>query len=719
MTSSRAAIRSLLHPAGIAVVGATESPGYGRRLMENLLGAEHGVRVVPVNPRRSTVLGVPCAPRLAAIDGQVDVAVVVVPATVTADVIAEACEARIPVAVVISAGFAEMGDDGVNQDGIVAAGGGITRLVGPNCLGYANVTARLWAAANVLAPRDVHLRAGKIAILSQSGATAFGPLLWSARRYGIGLGPIVSTGNEADLAVADFIESFVAEGDVDGVIVVLEGTADPLALRRALIAARQASLPVVVLRIGTTEAGARAALSHTAAVAGSGQALRALFQRWGVAEARNWDEALLIADALTRLPPPLSGRDGVGILSHSGGIGGAIADAVASCGLPIPALDRAGRDRLSGILDGRGSAENPADITFHAERETILDVLDVLAKTPGVGMLAAATGGSAALGARLAGFAETHSIPVLTCWTGGTPLEDATAAGLRESRLGLVYQPDQCGAVLAALWRRTRSTPYQPSFRRELEDPDAWLRIQDAIVRAAGESVPDYIGLALLRDLGVAIAPLTTCSPVDDPAARRAIAGLTFPLVAKLSAPDLPHRARAGLIALDLHDDGALIDAARRLWSINRSERAVLTLQERVPAGREILLGYLADPLAGPVLVLGRGGTSVGTTDGHRFLPLPLEEDPRDLARALLADGDPHDPTVEHASDATVDAAAHAIDLFAHWAWSVRDAVASMEINPLIVGHGRAIAVDCLIIPARRRTRETPSAGASRSGAGA
>lgn len=717
MTSSRAAIRSLLHPAGIAVVGATESPGYGRRLMENLLGTHHGIRVMPVNPLRRTVLGVPCAPRLTAIEGQVDVAMVVVPAAATADVIAEAREARLAVAVVISAGFAEIGDDGVNQDELVAAGGGVTRIVGPNCLGYASVTARLWAAANVLAPRDEHLRAGKIAILSQSGATAFGPLLWSARRYGIGLGPIVSSGNEADLAIADFLESFVADGDVEAVIVVLEGTADPLALRRALMAARQASMPVVVLRIGSTEAGARAALSHTAAIAGSGQALGALLHRWGIAEARNWDEALLIADALTRLPPPV--RDGVGVLSHSGGIGGAIADAVASRGLPIPPLDRPGRDRLSDILDGRGSAENPADITFHAERGSILDVLDILAQTPGVGMIAAATGGSAALGARLAGFAESHPIPVLACWTGGTPLEDSVAAGLRESRLGLVYQPDQCGTVLAALWHRPRSTPRHVGFRRELEDPDAWLRIQDAIVRAAGESVPDYIGLALLRDLGMSVAALTTCSPVDDPAACRARAGLAFPLVAKLSAPDLPHRAKLGLIASNLHDDRALGDAARLLWRINPSERAVLTLQERVPAGRELLLGYLSDPLAGPVLVLGKGGASVAVIGEHRFLPLPLEEDPRDLIHSHLRAEDRFSPTLENPSESTLDAAARAIDLFAHWAWSVRDAVASMEVNPLIVGRGHAIAVDCLIVPARRRTREpSKAAGAGWSGAG-
>ncbi|TAK25415.1 MAG: hypothetical protein EPO26_03335 [Chloroflexota bacterium] len=696
MTPARDAFDAILHPRTVAVVGATESPGYGSRLMLNLTRPGSPVRVLPINPGRERVYGIACLPSLDDMLAAVDCAVIVVPAPAVAATIASAAAKGIPSAIVISAGFAESGSAGLAQEELQDAAAGITRLCGPNCLGVANVASGLWASANILAPIDERTRAGTIAIVSQSGATAFGPLLWASRRYGAGLRYVVSSGNEVDLTTADFIEYAAADRDVTAIACVIEGVRDPARFRAALAVAQAADKPVVILKVGRTSVGARAATTHTAAIAGTGAAWEALLRHHGVARASNWDELILMADTLGRMRRTTGG--GVGIISHSGGVGATLGDACAERSLFVPDLTTEATDVLATILGGRGAARNPADITFHIERPSLTEILELMAREPDVATVAVATAGSTDLADRIGLFAESVPKPVIVCWTGGEPSDDPGPDRLRLAGVPVTYQPDQCAGAIAAAhaWAtaRARTERLIPDIVAS-RDPRAWEAFRDAARTIGMPLLPDHVGLTLARAAGIAVAPTTSAVHPDDASERRRRDSIEFPVVIKLNAAGLAHRHRVGAMRLGIRDDKTLHDAARELWKLGPAdEPRSLTIQSMVEDGHEILLGFLDDASAGPMLVVGRGGVRVERAETPIFVPLPLASDEPDrLADAVL------DGLGASNASASRSALSDTIAAFAGWVHELRGTIHSAELNPVIVGPSGAIAVDCLIVP--------------------
>jgi acyl-CoA synthetase (NDP forming) len=695
---ARAAIEALLHPRSIAIVGATERAGYGSRLLANLTGNGYAGRVVPVNPNRDRVLGLPCVSSVLDAPGEIDLAAIVIPAAGVPAALAECRVKGVPAAMVISAGFAELGTDAglALEEQLARCATEGPRVCGPNCLGVANLAARTWATGNVLAPVDARTRAGAIGLISQSGATAFGPLLSIARERGIGVRYVVSSGNEADLATPDYVDYMLHDRQVSAVACVLEGVRDGAAFRRVLELAQAVDKPVVALKIGRTASGAAAALSHTAALTGRDDVFDALLRQCGAPRANGWVDLIELADGLAKARRPRGRR--LGVVSHSGGIGGLVADHAAAAGLELPPLSPAGQQHLATILDGRGAARNPADVTGHFERETFEEILGLMLAEPSIDALAVATAGGVPVAMRVAAALESQSKPLVLCWTAGVEASESLRT-LREAGVPLTYDPPACAALLAALvrWSERRAAAAPPA---RAHDPHAWAKLRSWVGHTRGAPLPLAAGLELLQAAGV---PSVRAATATEPTALvEAVdaAALRYPLAVKLDSPDLPHKSDVDAVRLGVADRSALLSAAADLATIGGGHRRWgLVAQEMAPPGLELVLGVQSDAQLGPAVMLGLGGFAVEALRQRAWrLPPFGRRDAEELVDAVpglsaqLAGVRGRPPL---ARDRLVDT----IEAFAAWAVEVAVAVESAEVNPLIVSPNGVLAVDCWVQP--------------------
>jgi acetate---CoA ligase (ADP-forming) len=356
-----ASIHKMLNPRSIAIVGATPRMQYGGRFLAAALKAKDRVRVYAVNPRYAEIVGEKSYPSVTDLPEVPDMVAIVVRYDQVLDVLQESHRKGAGSAIVISAGFAERGVDErrdlQGELGEFARASGM-RISGPNCLGLANVKEDIWATSS---SRGAEGLTGPIGLVCQSGATAFGPFLVRAVENGIGFSYIISTGNEADLDFTDFARYLLDDSDTRVIAGFVEGfkRADKL-LEVAKLAAERGK-PIVLIKIGRSELGARAARSHTAALTGADARYDAIFAQYGVIRVQDYDELLEIAHLLAHTPKPQV--PGIAVVSHSGGISSLTADMCGQAGLDLPPLGPEARDGVNGILKGFGWAANPADVT--------------------------------------------------------------------------------------------------------------------------------------------------------------------------------------------------------------------------------------------------------------------------------------------------------------------------------------------------------------------
>src|SRR5437870_12317316 len=386
------AIHTMLNPRSIAIVGATPRLQYGGRFLAAALKARDRVRVYPVNPNYDEIQGAKSYPTVADLPEGPDLVAVVVPYHQVLDVL-EACHAKgAASAIVISAGFAERGvparRDLQTRLGVFARDTGL-RLSGPNCLGLANVKDDIWATSS---SRGAGGLTGPVGLVCQSGATAFGPVLVRAVENGIGFSYIISTGNEADLDFTDFARYLLDDPDTRVIAGFVEGfkQADK-SLEVAKLAAERGK-PIVLIKIGRSELGARAARSHTAALTGADARYDAIFAQYGVIRVRDYDELLEVAHLLAHTPKP--GVPGIAVASHPGGISSLTADMCGQAGLDLPPLGEEARDGINGILKGFGWAANPADVTGFANSASFPQIIEHMINDPRMGTLVVASAGA-------------------------------------------------------------------------------------------------------------------------------------------------------------------------------------------------------------------------------------------------------------------------------------------------------------------------------------
>lgn len=684
----------------IAVVGASERPGTpGRQLVEHLLRFGYAGTVVPVNPRAGTVLGRRAYPSLAAAGIDVDLAVVVVPAAAVPDAVRDCARAGVRVVIVGSSGFAETGAAGRALQGEVAAvarAAGM-RLVGPNCIGSVGPATGLVASFSPLfSGTHTTLVAGRVGFASQSGALGFGAVSLAFER-GIGLFAAVTTGNEADVTALEVLAAMATSPDCDAVLGYVESLADGPALR-ALAATGK---PVALLVGGASEAGARAAASHTGALATPGRVVDGALRQLGIVRARDVDDlldagaafALAPRSGATRRPAP-GGIPGVGVVTTSGGSGILAADAVSQYGLRLAELAPDTVDALRRVVPPYGATANPVDVTATVMRDPTLvgRCLDAVAADPAVDVIVLcfcvlAGDDADAVVAALPDLLARYGKPVLVARTGAEHLAPAVRRRLAELGVPVYLTPGRAVAAAAALLGAGA--------------PGAAGAAGAALSAGGAVAAPPSHGSApaagateaelkeLLAGAGVRVPRGRVITEPDRAAA--AVADVGGRAVLKLVAPGLLHKTEAGGVVLGVTPATAPAVAARLLGLPGATG---VLVEEQVSDGVELLVGIAPSPL-GPVLTLGAGGVLTEVLDDVAVRLLPVTE--ADIRRALaetrvgrLLAGFRGRPPAD--VDALVALVARVTRLAAGWP-------GELDLNPVVVSDRGAVVLDAAYLP--------------------
>ena len=642
-TAAIAALESFLKPRSVAVIGASRRRGtVGGEILHNVLAGDFTGAVYPVNSTARTVQAVRAYPNIGEVPDQVDLAVIAVPAAHVAEVARECASAGVRALLVVSAGFAEAGADGVRrQEELVAVcrGGGM-RLIGPNCLGELNTSedVRLNATFAARAPLP-----GRVGFLSQSGGLGIA-MIEAAGRLRLGLSSFVSVGNKADISGNDLLQYWEGDPDTDVALMYLESFGNPR--RFARIARRVSSVkPIVAVKSGRTPAGARAGASHTGAiVSASDVTVDALFRQAGVIRTDTMHELFDVASLLSSQPAPRGER--VAIVTNAGGPGILCADACQAGGLEVVELPEDVHGRLAEFLAPEASLGNPVDMIATATGEQYGRTVEVLAEAdvcdailvlfvPPVVTEARDVARAARAAADEAARPRGVAVAAVFMSSETAPSE----LGSDRERVPAFDFPEDAARALAhasryARWRaRPQGNVVQPGDCRPAE---AAAVIVQAL--AAGE---EWIGTAQLAGLfdayGLPLIP--TIVVRDARAAVQAAAELEAPVALKAVASGLLHKTDAGGVLLGLQGPRAVRAGARKIEAAVRSaghELDGLLVQPMAADGVELLMGVVHDPSFGPVIACGAGGTRAELLGDVAVRITPLTDlDAREMLRSL------------------------------------------------------------------------------------
>ena len=704
-------IQAMLQPASIAIVGATERVGYGSRFVNNLLKTGNKARLFPVNPNRDEVFGLKCYRSVRDIPEPVDLATIILAAGDVVSTFRDCVAAGARSALVVSAGFAEMGtEEGrawQRELGTLARASGV-RVCGPNCLGFANVPAGNWITSSPRIDFDTPVRAGGIGLISQSGATCYSSLLAMAHDRRIGFKYLVATGNEADLESSDFMRYMLRDPDVKVIAAVIEGFKDGANFARTAELALRAGKPIVLLKIGRSEAGSRGASSHTAAMTGSDTVHDALFTQKGVVRVDDYDELLETAAMFERARPPRGNR--VGAVSESGGMASFLADKCGEVGLQVPPLSDSTREKLVSIMGERGSAANPTDLTLFGMSATDFPrILQHLLDEEQQDLIIMSSIGGDVQAKAFVDAAATADKPILFAWSGST--RRAGLELLQESKVALFYQPGKAAKAAKRLhdYHQTRrlvladekeGRPWRPA-------DECSASLGEILRRAEGYPLTEHDSKLALSMYGVCAVAEILCRNVED--AQSAAARIGYPVALKVVSRQLSHKTEAGGVRLGIAGARELAAAyADMVAAVRRYDPAAqidgVLVQQMAPGGIELIVGVSRDAQFGPVLMLGLGGIlaeALGSAS-WRLCPVTRRE-AHDMigeigALPKMLAGVRGRPAAD--IDALVDTLVNVSRLAA---WE-RGRIVSLDINPLAVmpKGGGAVALDALIIAEAR-----------------
>lgn len=716
-TSAQQAIRAMLRPASIAVVGATDRLQYGGRLVNNLLQGGFTGKLYPVNPKRERVFGLPCFPSVAALPEPVDSVAIVIPASGVLASLQECAQRGVKAAVIISAGFAELGDargQQLQSDLRRLARESGVRVCGPNCLGIGNVAEGIWTTSTLSVEAGAVVGSGPVGLVSQSGATAYGPLMALAKDRGIGFRYVVSTGNEADLEVSDFAEFMLDDPEVKSLALMCEGLRDGQKFLRMARRALTQGKPLTVLKLGRSPVGAAAARTHTGALTGSDEVLSALFRQAGVVRADDYDDLLETANMFAKARVPAGER--LGLVSHSGGICGAIGDKCGEMGLAIPALSERTVRRLEEILEGRGAATNPADITYHFMRDTFPVILQAMLEDDSLDLLGVATAGSEQTANAVIQAASTSAKPVLFMWTEGLR-NDVALPGLQQSPVPVFYLPGRFAKGIRALidYRRARlrhAAAGGAHAGEAMSPARATKRAADLaalLCSTSAATLDEHRSKAALSLYGIPATREVLCQGAGE--AISAAASLGYPVAIKAVSASIPHKTEARVVRLGVRTQAELTAAWEEVLANARRHAPAAAIegvlvQEMVSGGVEVIAGLSWDPQFGPVLLFGLGGVLVEALGAvsRRLCPIAPDD-----AREMIAEVKGMERILggyRGRPEADVDAL---MDVLCRLSWMGVEAghlLSGVDVNPLAVlpkGQG-ARALDALVVARERGT---------------
>jgi acetyltransferase len=590
-------------PRGVAVIGASRDPqklGYG--VVRNLIEYRYGGAIYPVNPVAGEILGYICYPSVADVPDPADLAIVVVPARIVADMVDQCGERGIKNAIVVSGGFSETGPEGKAREEVLGqvARKHKVRIVGPNCIGTIDTHTPVNTTFVVGMPQ-----VGDIGFVSQSGAMCAAVIDW-ARGAGVGLSRLVSLGNQVDVNETEMLVAIADDPQTRVITAYIEGVADGRAFMQAAEEAARRK-PVVVLKAGMGAGGAKAVASHTGALAGSAEAYDAAFQHSGVLRASGIEELFDWARALAWQPLPQGKR--VAVLTNAGGPAVLAVDTIEAVGLEVATLTEETRAYLRPRLPAVASVANPIDVLAGSGPGTYAVALDALLSDPTVdSVLVIAVPNDWFLPASLAEVvcevAAVHHKPVLVSIMGLASVDEALSI-LHRRRLPNFAFPERAPSALAAMYARRQWLDTPPEPYVALEDVD-----QDAARVALGQG--DLAGA--LAAYGVKLPPSAAAASADEAAGLADDIG--YPVALKLLSPDITHKSDVGGVKLDLADGETVRAAFERIVSGARAAHPDATIegvlvQKMLSGGNEVIVGVRRDPQFGPLALVGRGGVDV------------------------------------------------------------------------------------------------------------
>ncbi|MGO4303975.1 acetate--CoA ligase family protein [Cupriavidus sp. RAF12] len=683
MTSTSAAIARLVKPRSVAVIGASADPNKTAGRPVSYL-TRHGFEgaIYPVNPKVDAIDGLRCYPDIGSLPEVPDVGIVLLGAERAHHAVRELARRGTGAAIVLASGYTETGAEGARRQAELIEAAGSMRLLGPNTIGLVNLTDSIPLSASGALEME-HFPAGSIGVVSQSGGI-LGALLSRAAARGIGLSKLVSTSNEADLDLADFID-YLADDDATRVIALyVESVRHPEKFRAAALKAAAAGKPVVAFKIGRSEAGARAAVSHTGAMAGADKMYDALFRQVGVIRAQTFADLLDIPAALA------TGRvlhgNRVAVLTSTGGAGTLVSDSLGVSGFETPAPDAATADRLRGLQKGDHAAldRNPIDVTLAGLQPDLLrGAIRALLASPSYDAVAIIVGSSGLAMPDLMANAIRDCLPesdkpVLAYVSPHAP---QVAAVLNQRGVPAFSAPESCavalGAMLAAGQLKSLAPAQGAAIRADVDTSD----LQPGSLDEAGaKQLFARFGLPGVREVVV----------TDADAAARAARDLGDRVVLKILSSTITHKSDIGGVAVNIAPQDIPARLARMADDVKAHTGDAPTrflVQEMVSGGVELILGMHRDAL-GTAILLGMGGVTAELFQDTTMRLLPptggLSRDEalsmiRDLKTWPLLDGYRGRPKAD------VEALADAIVAFSVMTASVGTRLVEAEINPVFV----------------------------------
>lgn len=703
-------IHAMLHPKTIAILGATDRLQYGGRFLNNLLTTGCRSKLYPVNPKKDEIFGVKTYHSIREVPEPVDLAAIIIPARAVVGALKECAEMGAKSSVIVSAGFAEMGTEKskARQAELLAVARETgVRVCGPNCLGLANVVDNVWTTAVSKIPIETQALKSNMALVSQSGATCFGPLLTAARDRNVGFRYIISSGNEADLEASDYIQYMLQDPEIEVVAALVEGFKDGAQFAAVADKALELGKQIVLLKVGRSAVGAKAASSHTAAMTGSDVVQDALFKQKGVIRVDDYDELIEAANMFLKAKPPKGNR--VGVVSHSGGIGSLSADKIGETGLEMPEFSEKTAEGIGVILGERGSAANPADVTGYASNDSYPSIQQFLLADKNIDILVVASRGRGVQIPSILKAVEEQEKPIIYLWTGSFKDTEGLPQ-FQEGKVPVFYMPSKCAKGIRRLvdYYRAREEilAEKASGAGELPAvPEKALKELQTSVAAAGRSaLNEYDSKRIVSLFGIAVTKEVLCTDAED--AKRAAAEIGYPVVLKVVSQQITHKTDVGGVRLGITDPEALTAAYGGMLDQVKStcpEANIdgVLVQQMVDRGVEVIVGVSHDPQFGPVLMLGLGGVLVEALGAASWRVCPVGvRDAREmigevkgLSKILAGYRGHAKADTEALTDALVK-----ISRLAAWA---KDEITSLDINPLaVLPEGSGVrALDALIIP--------------------
>ncbi len=638
----RDSLRAIFAPKSVAVIGATEKEGaVGRTVLWNLVSNPFGGTVYPINLRQKQVLGIKAYPNVARVPEPIDLAVIVTPATTVPGVVHECVAAGVKSAIIISAGFKEAGAAGVELERrITEEARGKMRLIGPNCLGVMRPVTHLNATfASAMA------RSGSVGFISQSGALLTAVLDWSFREN-VGFSACVSVGSMLDVDWGDLINYLGDDPHTHSIVIYMESIGDA---RSFISAAREVALtkPIFVFRAGRTAAAAKAAASHTGALAGSDDVLNAAFRRCGVLRVNSISDLFYMAEVLAKQPRPSGPR--LSIVTNAGGPGVLATDALIALGGELAELSPQTLQALDKVLPPHWSHGNPIDILGDADPQRYAQALEIAAKDPNSdGLLVVLTPQAMTdpteTAKRLTAFATTRGKPVLASWMGGKDIL-AGEAVLNEANIPTFVYPDTAARIFTLMWRYAYNLRGLYETPTQVEAAPDRARVEQ-LISAARKSgrvlLTEFESKQLLAAYGIPTVHTRVATTADE--AVQCADSIGYPVVLKLDSHTITHKSDVGGVKLNLAD----ADAVRRAYhEIEAGASAVreppprggkhflgVTVQPMIKReGYELIVGSSIDAQFGPVLLFGTGGQLVEVFRDRALALPPLNTT---LARRMM-----------------------------------------------------------------------------------